>query len=58
MALTKEGVPTGTNALYLEFAETGGPPGIIRAGGSGTILIHTIAPKRMPANPVEIFTLK
>ncbi|MFZ1305089.1 MAG: CARDB domain-containing protein [Ferruginibacter sp.] len=48
MAFTKEGVPTGTTSLYLELTEPGGPPGIIRAGGSGTITVHTVAPSRPP----------
>lgn len=48
MAFTKEGVPTGTTSLYLEFVETDGPPGIIRAGGSGTIIIHSRAPDNVP----------
>jgi CARDB/PKD-like domain len=48
MAFTKEGVPTGTTSLYLELVETGGPPGIIRAGGSGTIIVHSKSPARPP----------
>jgi hypothetical protein len=48
MAFTKEGVPTGTTSLYLELTEPGGPPGIIRAGGSGTITVYTVAPSRPP----------
>jgi len=58
MAFTKEGVPTGTTSLYLELTEPGGPPGIIRAGGSGTITVHTVAPSKPPQpNPV-LFKLK
>lgn len=54
MAFTKEGVPTGTTSLYLEFTETGGPPGIIRAGGSGTIIVHSRAADDIPdPNPVK-----
>jgi len=53
MAFTKEGVPTGTTSLYLELVEPGGPPGIIRAGGSGTIIVHSRAADRIPdPNPV------
>jgi hypothetical protein len=53
MAFTKEGVPAGTTALYLEFIEPGGPPGIIRAGGSGTIVVHSRAASDIPdPNPV------
>jgi hypothetical protein len=58
MAFTKEGVPTGTTALYLELVEQGGPPGIIRAGGSGTINIHTATPSSMPSDPRVLFKLK
>ena len=59
MAFTKEGVPTGTTSLYLELTEPGGPPGIIRAGGSGTIIVHTKAPDQQPQpNHFVLFKLK
>lgn len=59
MAFTKAGVPTGTTTLQLELFEQGGPPGIIRAGGSGTILVYTRAPKKIPVDgPVILFKLK
>ena len=58
MAFTKEGVPSGTTSLYLEFIEPGGPPGIIRAGGSGTITIHARAPKEVPLDRSVLFKLK
>ncbi len=58
MALTKAGVPTGTTVLYLELTEPGGPPGIIRAGGSGTILVHTVAPNVVPPAGFVWFKLK
>jgi hypothetical protein len=58
MAFTKEGVATGTTALYIEMTEAGGPPGIIRAGGSGTITIHTVAPRYVPADPKILFKLR
>ncbi len=58
MAFTRAGVPTGTTALYLELTEPGGPPGIIRAGGSGTITVYTTAPAVLPADPVILFKLK
>ena len=44
MALSAAAVATGSTSLYLELTEPGGPPGIIRAGGSGTIIIYTKAP--------------
>lgn len=59
MAFTKEGVPTGTTSLYLELTEPGGPPGIIRAGGSGTIIVHCKAPDQQPQpNHFVLFKLK
>ncbi|MEI2737770.1 MAG: CARDB domain-containing protein [Chitinophagaceae bacterium] len=59
MAFTKEGVPTGTTSLYLELVEPGGPPGIIRAGGSGTIIVHCKAPDQQPQpNHFVLFKLK
>lgn len=58
LAFTAEGVATGTTSLYLEFSEAGGPPGIIRAGGSGTITVHTKSPGRVPINPIVLFKLK
>jgi hypothetical protein len=41
MSLTLAGVANGTTSLYLELTEQDGPPGIIRAGGSGSILIYS-----------------
>ena len=59
MAFTKAGVPTGTTSLYLELTESGGPPGIIRAGGSGTIIVHCNAPNQPPQpNALVLFKLK
>jgi hypothetical protein len=58
MAFTKEGVAQGTTSLYLEFSEPGGPPGIIRPGGSGTITIHARAPKDVPEDHSVLFKLK
>ncbi|MBC7934798.1 MAG: hypothetical protein H7Y86_05480 [Rhizobacter sp.] len=48
LAFTREGVPTGSTSLYVELSEPDGPPGIIRAGGSGTITVHSIAPSDPP----------
>ena len=58
MAFTKAGVPTGTTSLYLELIEPDGPPDIIRAGGSGTIIIHTKAPDQAPEPGFVLFKLK
>ena len=41
LSLTPQGVTSGTTSLYLELTEQNGPPGIIRAGGSGSILIYS-----------------
>ncbi|MBK9937782.1 MAG: hypothetical protein IPP02_05205 [Chitinophagaceae bacterium] len=59
MAFTRAGIPTGTTSLYLELVEPGGPPGIIRAGGSGTIIVHCNAPDHPPQpNTFVLFKLK
>ena len=59
MAFSKEGVSEGTTSLYLELTESGGPPGIIRAGGSGTIIVHCKAPDDVPQpNNFVLFKLK
>lgn len=58
LALTAAGVAIGSTSLYLEFSEVGGPPGIIRAGGSGTITVYTKSPGRVPINPIVLFKLK
>lgn len=58
LSLSREGVATGSKALYFELTEPGGPPGIIRAGGSGTITVFSQAPQRVPADPVVLFKLK
>ena len=58
MALTKAGVPNGTTSLYLELVEQDGPPGIIRAGGSGSILIYSISPYHILPPGYVLFKLK
>ena len=58
MALTKAGVPNGATSLYLELTEPDGPPGIIRAGGSGTIIIYCNAPDVVPQPIYVLFKLK
>lgn len=58
LAYTKEDVPNGTTAMYIEIKESGGPPGIIRAGGSGTITLYTITPRTVPADPEILFKLQ
>ncbi|MEP6674236.1 MAG: hypothetical protein ABJA78_03750, partial [Ferruginibacter sp.] len=60
MALTPEGVAgnNGSTALFLELTEQNGPPGIIRAGGSGTINVYTKAPVTIPGHTRVNFNLK
>lgn len=58
MALTPEAVVNGTTALYLELTEQNGPPGIIRAGGSGFITVYAKAPLTVPAHAKALFSLK
>ena len=60
MALTPEGVAgnSGSTALYMELTEQNGPPGIIRAGGSGTIQVYTKAPVTIPGHTKVYFSLK
>lgn len=67
MALSKEDLPkafTQDNAdkakssLYIELAEKGGVPGIIRAGGSGTITLYSISAVDADAHKIVHFDLK
>ncbi len=58
MALSQAGLPTGTSSLYLTLTEPGGPPGIIRAGASGTITIYGKAPNNTPGHTFLHFTIK
>jgi len=58
MAFTKAGIPTGTSSLYIEFTEQGGPPGIIRPGGSGSIIVHCVAPFQVPEDRSVLFKLQ
>ena len=59
MAFTASGVVNGTTVLYLELTEQDGPPGIIRAGGGGTVTVYTKTPPRgVPIHPIIYFTLK
>jgi hypothetical protein len=58
IATTQAGVATGTSSLYVELTEPGGPPGIIRAGGSGTITLYSKAPISFPAHQYGNYILK
>lgn len=43
--MTQAGLANGANSLHLELTEPGGPPGIIRAGASGTITVYGKTPR-------------
>ncbi|TAD84660.1 MAG: hypothetical protein EAY75_12680 [Bacteroidetes bacterium] len=58
MALSQAGLPQGTTGLYLQLTEPGGPPGIIRAGASGTIVVYARAPEATPGHTIVKFNLK
>ncbi len=58
MSLTPAGVANGTTSLFLELTEQDGPPGIIRAGGSGSILIYSKMHVSLPRGTVVLFNLK
>jgi hypothetical protein len=58
LSRTPEGVANGTTSLYLELTEQNGPPGIIRAGGSGSILVYSKMYVGIPRNTVVHFNLK
>ena len=58
MSLTPGGVANGTTSLYLELTEQDGPPGIIRAGGSGSIVIYSKMQTSLPRNTTILFNLK
>jgi hypothetical protein len=58
MSLIPEGVAAGSTSIYLELTEQSGPPGIIRAGGSGSILIYSKMQVSLPRGTVILFNLK
>jgi hypothetical protein len=58
VALTQAGLADGKTSLYLELKEPGGPPGMIRAGASGTIVIYGKTPPNTPGHTFIKFTLK
>jgi hypothetical protein len=58
MALTEAGLTNGTTSLYIEFKDAVGPPGIIRAGSSGTIKVYGKAPANGFAHQLLHFTLQ
>ncbi len=58
IAFTPEGVNNGAHSLTMELTEAGGPPGIIRAGGSGTIFIYGNSNANVPAHTIALFRLQ
>jgi hypothetical protein len=58
VALTSAALDDTKTSLYLELTEQGGPPGVIRAGGSGTITVYSKAPVTMPGHTFVKFNLK
>lgn len=58
LAKTTAELAAGNTSLHLELAEPGGPPGIIRAGASGTITVYGKTPLNMPGHTMINFTLR
>jgi hypothetical protein len=58
VAMTQADIPNAGPSLYLPFTEPGGPPGIIRAGGSGTLTVYSRAPVTFPAHKYGNYMLK
>ncbi|MFZ4057265.1 MAG: CARDB domain-containing protein [Ferruginibacter sp.] len=58
IAFTVAGLNTAGSSLYLQISEDGGPPGIIRAGGSGTITIYSKPPVDFPAHRYGNYILR
>ena len=58
LGLTPQAVDLGNHSLTIEFTETNGPPGIIRAGGSGTITIHAKSNTDVPAHTYTQFSFR
>ncbi|MBW7838264.1 MAG: hypothetical protein H3C36_01210 [Chitinophagaceae bacterium] len=58
MSFTREGIQDGTSSLYIELTGKDGPPGIFRAGSSGSITIYTNTPPNTPPHEFIHFNLK
>jgi hypothetical protein len=59
VAFTAAALDAGaTSNLLIELSETNGPPGFIRAGGSGTINIYSKAPADYPGHAIINYILK
>lgn len=57
MSLSKD-LSNGNSSLVIEISESDGPPGVIRAGSSGTITIYSNTPPNAPAHDHIKFNLK
>ena len=58
IALTQSGFITAGSSLYLTLSGQEGPPGIIRAGGSGVIVVYSKAPVTYPAHADANYIIK
>lgn len=58
MAFSKESLQDGTASLHIEISESDGPPGVIRAGSSGSVTIYSTSPADAPAHHRIKFNLK
>lgn len=58
MAFKKEDIANGSTSLFIEISESDGPPGVIRAGSSGTITIYTVTKPNAEAHGRIKFNLK
>lgn len=59
LAFTQQGLQNnGVQSLTMELTEQNGPPGIIRAGGSGTITIFGKSNTDVPAHTITLFRLQ
>ena len=58
ISFTAAGLANATSSIYLELTEPGGPPGIIRAGGSGTITLYSKPFVTFPAHEYGNYILK
>jgi hypothetical protein len=58
VSLSQQTLSSAGTSLYLQLIGQDGPPGIIRAGGSGTITIYSQAPVTFPAHKLAHYELK
>jgi CARDB/PKD domain len=58
MAASVSGLSNGSSSLHITITEPGGPPGIIRAGASGTLTFYAKAPNSMPGHTFVTITIK